>query len=200
MQALGFNKSFIHLIMRYISSVSYSFIINVVKKGFLYPKRRIRQGDPVSFYLFLLCAEGLSLILSDMEARKQITRIRIARACPPFSHLFFADDSLLFTKATKKEAISISKELVDYSTITGQEINFDKLAVCFSPNTTRRSKRKIAKILKIQEVACHERYWAFLVVYPKRRCHISITLKIEYGNIFKIGRSNFFLWDGKKFL
>ena len=58
--------------------------------GNITPYRGIRQGDPLSPYLFLLCAEG------------QIHGVSICRRAPSISHLLFTDDSLLFAKPIRK--------------------------------------------------------------------------------------------------
>ena len=65
MESMGFNTRWINLIMKCITSVSYSVIINGVAYGNITPTRGIRQGDPLSPSLFLLCAEGLSALIHE---------------------------------------------------------------------------------------------------------------------------------------
>lgn len=98
------------------------------------------------------------MILSELERVKKISGIKIVRASPPINHLFFADDSLFFTKATRAEVQAMVKALEFYSVLTGWEINFQKLAACFSLNTGRAMKRSLARLLNLREVACHKKY------------------------------------------
>jgi hypothetical protein len=60
------------------------------------PTRGLRQGDPLSSYIFLLCAKGLSSLLLNANREGKITRVPIIAGGFQLSHLFFADDNLLF--------------------------------------------------------------------------------------------------------
>lgn len=61
---LGFSESWINMIMLCVRSVSYSIKINEEPKGFINSIRGLRQGKPVSPYLFLLCTDGLTSLLT----------------------------------------------------------------------------------------------------------------------------------------
>ena len=63
MEKLGFVEQWRRLIMQCVTTVSYAININEHPKGHIIPTRGIRQGDPLSPYLFLLCAEGLSALI-----------------------------------------------------------------------------------------------------------------------------------------
>jgi hypothetical protein len=67
MKQLGFNSKWIGWIMQCVSTVQYVVIVNGNPVGDIRPMRGIRQGDPLSPYLFLLCAEVLSFKLQQAE-------------------------------------------------------------------------------------------------------------------------------------
>ena len=76
---MSFNKNWINLIMKCISLVSYSVIINGTAYGNITPTRGLRQGDPISPYSFLLCAEGFSALIHDAAKNNQLQGIGICR-------------------------------------------------------------------------------------------------------------------------
>lgn len=96
MTALGFSDKWGALISSCISSVSFSLILNGKRCGYFVPYRGIRQGDPLSPYVFILCAEGLVSLVKDAENKGIIRGFKPSREAPQISHLLFADDSLLF--------------------------------------------------------------------------------------------------------
>ena len=59
----------------------------------------LRQGDPLSPYLFLLVAEGLSSMLRGAETRGELEGVKVCQGAPVISHLFFTDDSLILMHA-----------------------------------------------------------------------------------------------------
>jgi hypothetical protein len=67
MTKLGFDRRWIKLIMKCVSSVTYRIKINGVLSDTFSPERGLRYGDPLSPYLFLLCAEGFSTLLNNSE-------------------------------------------------------------------------------------------------------------------------------------
>lgn len=96
---LGFPSKFIDLVMLCVSSVRYIVIHNNHEIGPIVPHRELRQGDPLSPYLFLICSEGLSAMLQAEVHRGNLHGVKVARNAPSISHLFFADDSFLFFRA-----------------------------------------------------------------------------------------------------
>ena len=89
----------VDLIMLCVSIVRYFIMHNGHKLGPIVPRRGLRQGDPLSPYLFILCAEGLSALISHHERMGLWQGCKISRLAPVTSHLCFADDCLLFFKA-----------------------------------------------------------------------------------------------------
>lgn len=108
---MGFNDWWVHLVLQCVNSVSYTITHGFREMGPVVPSRGLRQGDPLSRYLFILCAEGLSALLRKYEAQKWIHGIKVCRNAPSVSHLLFADDSYLFCNASENEALRMGELL-----------------------------------------------------------------------------------------
>lgn len=97
-EKLGFHSSWRSLMMQCISSITYAIHINGKPSSHITPTKGLHQGDPLSPYLFLLCAEGLSTLIKKATADGLLEGISVSKGGPCLSHLFFTDDSLIFAK------------------------------------------------------------------------------------------------------
>lgn len=97
-------------------------------------------------------------MLQNSERGGLIRGIRVARGAPSVSHLFFADDSLLFFRALEEEASQVLWCLSEYERLSGQVINFHKSSVCFSLNTPEAVRRWISSFFKVTEAEDFGKY------------------------------------------
>jgi hypothetical protein len=88
MRKLGFAERWISMMMACVSSVKYQVRFNSDETDSFIPSRGLRQGDPLSPYLFLLCAEGLSSLLLFEEEVGCIAGVRVCRMHRR-SHIYF---------------------------------------------------------------------------------------------------------------
>jgi hypothetical protein len=147
---LGMCNQFVENVMKCVRSVTYRFKVNGNITDTITPGRGLRQGDPISPYLFLLCAEGFSALIHDAEEKELLYGIKLAPSAPSVNHLLFVDDSLLLLEATKDSANTVNSILQAYEAASGQVINRDKSSILFSKNTKRRLKKSIMRIMGLQ--------------------------------------------------
>ena len=158
MRKMGFHERWISLIMMCVTTVSYSVLINGEPKGKIIPSRGLRQGDPISPYLFLLCAEGLSAMIKKEERNGNLNGIAVCRRAPRITHMLFADDSIVFCRATREECDRVVKVLEDYERDSGQKLNKEKTSLYFSKNTSREIKEYVKEKFGVRVVQHHEKY------------------------------------------
>ena len=158
MLKLGFHVQWVSLIMQCVTLVSYTVLVNGVPKGYIKPGRGLRQGDPLSPYLFLLCAEGLSTLLRKAERDSLIKGVSICRGGPRISHLFFADDSIIFCRASPDDSQALLNVLSVYERASGQKVNGAKTALFFSHNTPQPRHAQIMDLFRTSPTTQFEKY------------------------------------------
>jgi hypothetical protein len=158
MLKLGFHASFVNCIMRCVTTVSFYIKINGVLTETFRLTRGIRQGDPISPYLFLLCSEGLSCMLRAVGPVYISRGIRVGIHSPSISHLLFADGCIVFSEASQGGADRLVEVLDSYHQGSGQLVNRDKSAIFFSRNCSPEMKQVVSQRLDIQNEALAERY------------------------------------------
>lgn len=149
MICMGFDEKCIRWVMLCVTTVQYDVCFNGKTMGPIHPKRGLRQGDPLSPYLFLLCVEGLSWEITKASDSGDINDCKVCPSAPAITHLLFADDSFLFFKASNEETTRIKMLLKEYERFSGQAVNFQKSGVFYSANVRRDKQEELSGILEV---------------------------------------------------
>jgi len=148
---LGFHPKWIAWVNECMSSVSYSLLISGEPNGFIKPTRGIRQGDPLTPYIFLLCMEVLTQrILTETNGPKSGVGVKISPRDMKIPCLLFANDCLLFAKANLASCSKVKSILDLFCSTSGQLINYYKSILTFSQNATLHQKQ-VTSMLNIPQ-------------------------------------------------
>uniref|UniRef100_A0A2N9FG91 Reverse transcriptase domain-containing protein n=1 Tax=Fagus sylvatica TaxID=28930 RepID=A0A2N9FG91_FAGSY len=112
LRRFGFQEVFVNWIMQCVTSVSFLVLINGGKSKSFRPTRGIRQGDPLSPYLFILCQEVLSRLIDKELIEGNIRGVCMNVGGPAFTHVMYADDIILFARVNGKE-VKILDECIE---------------------------------------------------------------------------------------
>lgn len=141
MLKLGVCVNLVNTIMRCVRFVSFAVLVNGQPTASFLPTRGLRQGDPLSPYLFIFCAEALSSLIRKNVEAGILHGVRICRRAPVVSNLVFADDTIIFGRATE-----------------GQAINLHKSDIMFSKGITNERGNHLAGLLGVRRVQQHAIY------------------------------------------
>jgi hypothetical protein len=127
---LGFPSRFVHLIMQCVENASYFIAVNGSIYGFFPGMNGVRQGDPLSPYLFIVCMEYLSMML-HMASLSLGFRFHPKCDFLGIFHLVFADDVILLSRGDIHFVTSLFQQLAIFGRTSGLEINANKSSIYF---------------------------------------------------------------------
>lgn len=169
LKKMGFNETWIGWIKECASTVKYSINANGEQVCNIIPNRGLRQGDPLSPYLFLIAANVFSTLMNKAVSSKALVGIRMKRKCPIVSHLLFADDSLVFLEATATYCSNFWDLISCFSAASGLEVNAQKSSLFFSLNTPQVLKEEIKTLLGMNEMDSNAKYLGLPTFWGKSK-------------------------------
>src|SRR5436190_4850978 len=129
MHLMKFPHTWINWIRECIQGPTFSVSVNGIPSASFTSSKGIRQGDPLSPYLFVMVMECLSIKLDTAMIQRHLHPIK-RNIQPIISHLLFADDILVFCRADKKSFQKLKSILNEFQNFTGLAINSEK-STCF---------------------------------------------------------------------
>ena len=175
---LGFAEPCINLIMRCITTSSFSIIINGTTKGIIHPQRGLRQACPLSPYLFLMCTEAFSNMLQRAKEKKVIHGLKLNKDIT-ISHFLFADNNLIFTRASESDCMHLKIIFQCYAASSGQLFNYEKSSMFFSSNITNSVITAIKNIFQLNVVSRHEKYLGLPSMVGRKRSGFFNDIKLR---------------------
>ena len=139
----NFSNKWIKLIMHCVSTSNVKVLVNGEPCDNIKPGRGLRQGDPLSPYLFVLCMERLANMINEKVYEGSWKGVKASLNGPNITHLFFADDILLFSETDDVNCDTIMDTMDMFCEMSGQSINYQKSLLFVSPNVPRGRKNAL---------------------------------------------------------
>lgn len=154
--AFGFSPHFVQLIKACIDNPWIAPLVNGRPSNFFQARRGIRQGCPLSPFLYILMADSLSRKLTVERTVGSLPGLKSSADVVPLNHSLFADDSLLLGGASPRIAKAFDSVLKSYCRVSGALINERKSEI-YSWNTGQQELMVITNILGFRGHACWDR-------------------------------------------
>ena len=126
LEVMGFGSKWRNWIYKCISSASISVIINGSPSKPFKMGRGLRQGDPLSPFLFVIMSEVLNKMLQQAIRLQLFKGITVGSKDIQVSHLQFADDTLIFCEAQEQYLLTVKEILLCFQSFSGLVVNFQK--------------------------------------------------------------------------
>lgn len=132
-----------------LSMASFSIMLNGSPSRTFMPSRGLRQGDPLSPFLFVLMMEGLGRVIKMENVEGRIQGLKLTIYGATLTHQQFLDDTMLQGIPTFMKAKAFKQILNEFAIVASTEVSLDKLKVFFF-NTDIAIKRNLIRILEFQ--------------------------------------------------
>lgn len=186
----GLPQDFVQLVWHCISSPMMKVLWNGEAQESFQPSRGIRQGDPISPYLFVLCMERLSQLIHMAVDHDIWKPIQLNRGGPKLSHLAFADDVILFAEASMDQVESITTILDLFCKSSGQKLSVEKTRIYFSKNVHWNVRCQISESFGFARIDDLGKYLGVPLLHKKMS-------KATYRSIIEKADRRLSMWKAK---
>jgi hypothetical protein len=160
MQARGFSTTWRRWMMEILHSSRSAVLVNGCPGPWISCRRGLRQGDPISPYLFILVADVLQVLIRKSQ---QIRHPIVENAgCPV---LQYADDTLLLVRGELEDVQSLRLMLDQFASATGLQINYSK-STAVPIHMNEEECRNASPLWAVDEKAFHRHILAYQYQTP----------------------------------
>lgn len=146
---IGISDALVLLIMKRITISLIRVLWNAEVTEKFYPSQRIRQGDPLSPYIFVMNVKRLTHLINSAIEDGRWKPIRIARKYPQLSCIFFVDDIVLFAEALVRQAEIIRGVFKGFCQSLRQRVSYNKILIYVSTNVIVEVANDVSVALRV---------------------------------------------------
>lgn len=144
MRLMNFPPKWVGWIMECVTIASVNVFVNGSPSGEFKLERGIRQGDPLSPFLFLVATEGLNLLTKRAVERGLLKACKVGRERVEVSHIQYADDWLFMVEGNRENVEALRWLLINFEAVSGLSVNFDK-STAFGVNIEREKLEEMVE-------------------------------------------------------
>ena len=186
--------------MKHVTFVSFSVKLNGESLPYFKPTRGIRQGDTISPYLFIIVANTLSALMKKAIQDSTISSIKLNGYCPILSHLLFADDSIFFLRADRKNCLTFKSILESYCAVSGQQVNVEKSCTFLSKNTPDPVREMVGQTLGFSITPTPGKYLGLPILWERSKVEALAFVRDKIRKKVMGWNKNFLSQGGKETL
>lgn len=195
MEMINVPPGLIRIIKECMAASRVTVMINGSGQGFIKPTRGLRQGCPLSPYIFILAMEFLSKQFQLHVERGTIKGIRLTKTAPRLTHVLYADDLMIMGKATTQEAQQTLAILQEFATASGLQVNPNKSTMWFSSQCDENCKEVLFAAFGARPAEANEKYLGIIVSQSNRQQDVTHGILMDklYSKLagWKVGMLSF---------
>jgi hypothetical protein len=151
-----------------LQSASFAILINDSPSRFFRTSRGLRQGCPLSHFLFLIITEALSRMLKEARTNGMLRGVKVSES-KMVSHLLFVDDILCSVHGSYGDLSTLKNIFFMYSKATGMMVNMVKSCIIIN-NCSETESNSFSNLFPSQRLALSEGF-KYLGFFLKPDCY-----------------------------